>query len=135
MRSFLMASLLISAMGGPCTGSTPAPGSSGAQAGFSLRGSVLEEPHLSPLSGVLIELESDPRMRAVTDSLGTYHMDSIPSGTHWITARVQGYLPERRRVQLLCQPAVVRGAREVVPGRCTATEQSLSFLMRAAFVH
>lgn len=135
MRLLLPAALMATLMVGTAAAPREAVISDRGNATYALSGTVFEEPGLSPLAGVLIEVESSPRVRAVTDSSGTYRIDSVPPGTHFVTARAPGYLPERRRVELFCRPPVTRGTQEVVAGRCAEADQSLSFFMRLAFVH
>lgn len=132
IRLLLSSSLLLAALGVRCA----PPNVDRSQADlFSLHGTVLSEPEMRPLPGTLIEVESSPRRRVTTDSAGQYRIDSISPGTHTVTARALGYLPERRRVELLCQPAVISGTRTAAPGRCSEANQSLSFYMRRVFAH
>ena len=47
----------------------------------SVRGLVIDSLHSTPLVGALVRIDQTPR-EAMTDSLGEYHLDSIPAGAH-----------------------------------------------------
>jgi carboxypeptidase family protein/TonB-dependent receptor-like protein len=60
---------------------TPAPAAAAAGGVVTIRGSVLDSLHDSLLKGALVRVDNSTH-EAITDSLGAYQIDSVPTGLH-----------------------------------------------------
>lgn len=96
----------------------------------SVRGLVLDSLHGTPLIGALIRIDGQPR-EAMSDSIGEYHLDSIPPGAHKLV--VFHPLLDTLGIALVTpQITLAAGKREIVDLGVPSSQRLVQLLCPAA---
>src|SRR5690349_8242942 len=82
-RPFILLALAVAVAAAPLAAQNPTPAAAAPAAGgvAAIKGVVLDSLHESPLRGALVRIDNSTH-EAITDSLGRYRIDSVPTGMH-----------------------------------------------------